>query len=342
MTRNGCIFSRSDVSVGIDVLDSDSSIFDDQSGANVLPEELEFVSAMSAHSCAFRFTGASSIAHIPAIIEKGRASLDAAVASTIFGLTGSLSFSFYVLFTACSPLVVIPFVPTLDSVVFLQLILPIMGFAMSMSDGDINTMKKVPAKNDKALTFGRNEKSTFYSMVIVKALFPALLPQILHLIAFGELLIKLEPAMVAIECPGATHWVDILRCEGLKEYSGPAKTSSGSLVFGQFVLCVLVSSAGFVNRSQGLFEGTPWNRNSIWVVCSFVIIGMLILYVSLVTENGCAIALPWYFYIIAGTTPFISLACVEMCKRPEIKQENRAEKLRRLQFETRLGAWSPR
>jgi len=211
-----------------------------------------------------------------------------------------------------------------------------------MTDGDIDTMKRVPPKNDKSLTFGRNEKSMFYSMVVAKALLPAVLPQILHLIAFGELVIDFEPDLVDVLCPGASTWVDIVRCEGLKDYSGPAKTSAGSLVFGQFALCMFIASAGFVNRSFGLMEGKPWISNFVWLVCNFIVIGLMILYVSLTTEEGTAAALPWYYFVIAATTPFLCLAGVEGCKRPEIKQQQRAEKLRRLQFETRLGAWSPR
>jgi len=342
LTRNYCIFSSADIAVGIDILDTDSATFDGKTGNHILPQELEFANAISAHACAFRFRGASSIAHIPSIIQKGRESLEATIAAAIFLVTGCLSFSFFVLFTVCSPLVAIPFVPTLGCVLYLQLLLPLLGLSMAMTSGDSDTMKRVPPKNDKDLTFGRNEKSTFYSMVVAKALLPALLPQILHLIVFGELVIDFEPELVDSQCPGASNWVDIVRCEGLRDYSGPAKTSSGSLVFGQFVLCMFVASAGFVDRLFLLSERKPWVSNFGWLVCNLFAIGFLVLYVSLTTEDGSAAALPWYYYVIAVTTPFLSLVGVDVCKRPEIKLEKRAEKLRRLQFETRLGAWSPR
>jgi len=328
--------------VGIDILDTDSATFDGKQGSNVLPAELEFANAIAAHACAFRFRGASSIAHIPSIIQKGRESLEATIASAVFLTTGCLSFSFYILFTVCSPQTSIPFVPTLGCVIYLQLFLPTLGLSMAMTEGDKDTMKRVPEKNDKSLTFGRKEKSMFYKMVIAKALLPALLPQILHLIAFGELILNFEPELVDEKCPGADNWVNIVRCEGLEYYSGPAKTSAGSLVFGQFALCIFVSSAGFVNRCLPLLEGKPWVSNFCWLICNFFVIGFLALYVGLTTEDGTASALPWYYYVIAVVTPFLCLAAVEGCKRPEMKQEKRAEKLRRLQFETRLGAWSPR
>lgn len=327
--------------MGIDILDTDSATFDGKR-SYVLPAELEFANAISAHACAFRFRGPSSIAHIPFIIQKGRESLEASVAASVFLMTGCLSFSFFILFTVCSPLVSIPFVPTLGCVIYLQLFLPTLGLSMAMTAGDKETMKRVPPKNDRSLTFGWKEKSTFYSMVAAKALLPALLPQILHLISFGELVLEFEPDLVDEKCPGADNWVKIVRCEGLRDYSGPAKSSAGSLVFSQFAFCIFVSSAGFVNRCLPILEGKPWHSNTCWLICNFAVIGLLALYVGLATEDGTATALPWYYYLIAVVSPFLCLIVVEICKRPEIKQEKRAEKLRRLQFETRLGAWSPR
>ena len=312
------------------------------SSGHVLTSELEFVSAISAHSCAFRFRGASSVSYISTIIEKSRASLEAAVAAGIFLVCGSLSFSFFVLFSVCVPSATIPFVPTLGSVIFLQILLPALGLSIAMSTGDQDTMKQVPPKNDRKIAFGNKEGSMFYFRVVAKAILPALLPLILHLIAFGELLIAFEPGFVAKECPGAENWVGIVRCKGTRNYSGGAKTSAGVVVLAQFILCVIVSSAGFVHRFASLAEQLPWKRNFAWVCTVFITIGLLALYTAIATEDGTAAALPWYYYLLAGTTPFLCLLGVELCKQPEIKQHRRAEKLRRLQFETRLGAWSPR
>lgn len=284
------------------------------------------------------------MSHISTIIEKSRASLDAAVAATIFLITGCLSFSLYVLFSTWAISTTMPFVPTLGSAIYLLVLLPCVALSMAMSDGDDNTMKRVPPKNDKTITFARNERSMFYFLILSKALLPALLPQVLHLISFGELFLSFEPSLAAEKCPGAVNWVDIVRCDGLSDYSGSAKTSSGVLVFGQFILCVFVASAGFVHRFLSLTEQKLWEYNFAWVCSVSIAFGLLVVYVvfATATKKGTAKALPWYYYIIATTTPFLCLLWVEMCKVPETKQERRAEKLRRLQFETRLGAWSPR
>lgn len=344
LTQNEGIFSCADVAVGIDILEEASEGIDtsEYSRGHVLTSELEFVQSISGHSCAFRFRGASSVSHISAIIEKSRASLDAAVAAAIFVITGCLSLSLFVLFSVCSTSTAMPFVPTLGCTCYLLVLLPCLGLSIAMSDGDKDAMKRVPPKNDRTITFARNERSTFYFLVVSKALLPAILPQILHLIAFGELLIRFDPDLVATKCPGADNWIDLVRCEALKDYSGSAKTSAGSLVFAQFVLCILVASAGFVHRFLSLKEQKPWECNIAWLCSFFIVLGLLVVYLAVTTDKGTAAALPWYYYFIASTTPFLCLLWVELCKRPETKQERRAEKLRRLQFETRLGAWSPR
>jgi magnesium-transporting ATPase (P-type) len=342
LTRNEGIFASSDIAVGIDVLE-ETILGPNSTGHSPLEKsELEFVQSMASHSCAFRLRGAASVSLVSNIIEKSRASLDAGVAAIIFLVYGCVAFSFYVLFTACTPLTTMPYVPTLGSAIYLLVVLPCVGMAIQMSDGDKNNMKRVPPKNVRTVGFNPNERRLFYIMSLAKALFPALLPQILHLIVFGEFVIQFDPEFVAINCPNATTWVDIVRCDGMRNYSGVAKTSAGTLVFSQFMLCVVAASSAFVHRFLSVNEHLPWERNICWLYSVFISFGIIVTYITLSTERGSAKALPWYFYVIAGTTPFICLVWVEVCKRPEAKQEDRAEKLRRLQFETRLGAWSPR
>jgi magnesium-transporting ATPase (P-type) len=348
MPSNDGIFSVSDIAVGIDVLtengheNSTPTLRASLSTGHVLPSEFEFVSSIAGHACAFKFRGASSVSHVSSIIEQARGALDASVAAVMFVLFGLLSFSFFVLFSVCVPSSVIPFVPALGSVLFLQVLLPFVGFAMAMTDVDRDAMKRVPPKNDQAITFARKEGWKLYIILILKAVPPALLPQLFHLIVFGELLIHFEPDVVSLHCSQAKNWVDIVRCDSLKDYSGPAKITSGIVVLGQLALCAIVSSAGFVNRLKPLWEHPPWDRNHVWVVSLVLCLGLIVIYSITSVPYDVAAALPWYFYIISVILPILCLGWIEACKTAEIKLEKRAEKLRRLQFETRLGAWSPK
>jgi len=349
LPRNDGIFAAADISVGIDLL-SDKRAFSPEEPQNgkvppltrMMAAELEFVSAIASHSCAFRCSGVPSLSHLSSFIEQGRAALEAGTSAAVFLLCGSLSFSFYVLLSACAPSTTVPHVPSIGAVVYLQFLLPLVGFSMAFTKNDEEIMKQVPPKNDTSETFGRKEGFVLYQMVFLKAFVLAFLPQLLHLIVFGELVIHFEPDLIEEECDGADQWFRVIRCKALKNYSGPARISSGIVVFSVFVVCSMVSSVTFVKRFDPITQQKPWELNRSWVVATTLAVAITSVVAALAAEDGTGSALPWYFYFISIILPFVSIACNEFCKKSEQTREVRAEKLRRLQFETRLGAWSPK
>lgn len=344
--RNDGIFSAADIAVGVDVLTDDQEGASDHVGSlgchHVLQTEIDFVSAIASHACAFRVRGIPGIAQLSSVIEKGRASLEAAVNASIFVIFGFLSLSLFLFFSVCAPSTNIPYTPVLGVVLFLQIVLPGLGFTLAMSDGDPDTMKRVPPKNDQTVTFSRREGWKLYRNIIFKAIPPALLPQLLHLIAFGELMIEFESELIAEVCSGAGTWIDIVRCGDLRSYTGPACISSGVLVFVELVVCVSFASAGFLSRLEYLRDDPPWQRNHTWVLAICLVAVLIFVYCYYAIQLNVTAALPWYYYILAAIMPLVCLAWVEFCKISEMRMEKRADKLRRLQFETRLGAWSPK
>ena len=352
LPSNDGIFSSADIAVGIDVLiDSQptSSIIpgtgndtDHDETLTILDAELELVSAISSHACAFRFRGVSSLSHLSAIIEQGRASLESVSAGVVFFLASSLSLSFFVLLTVCTPSTTIPHVPILGVVIFLQIVVPFLGFSMAFSDTPPNAMKEVPPKNDTKVTFGKKEGLKLYQTLILKSIPPAVFCQLLHLITFGELIISFEPSLVTEKCSGADSWVDVIRCHALKDYSGAARISSGVIVFGIFALTTILLSSTYIDRFDPILESKPWKRNHAWPVVAIALtIGTVAVTVNAVHEKSGS-SLPWYFYLISISVPFGCVAWNEYWKKLERRVEVRSEKLRRLQFETRLGAWSPK
>ena len=347
LPRNSKTFSSADLSVGVDILTEciPSNLPDRLNRNTILPSEISFVSAISSHQCAFRVKGLSATAYLPTIIAQGRASLEAATSATMFMVSGCLSFSFYVLFCTFTVGTVIPYVPLIGAVTFLQIILPMVGLTIAMSDLAPGSMNRVPPKNDQSVVFGMKEGKAIYQTALLKALPPAILPQLLYLIIFGEFMIELEPDLVAALCSesiGRGDWTQIVRCEGLRDYTGSARFDAGALSLAELALCVVVSSAAFVYRTQPMLETSPFRRNHIWcysVVVSIAIIGG---FVGASLESAIFWSLPWYFYVLAAFIPFLCLAWDEFLKRTERNHYNRAEKLRRLQFETRLGMWSPK
>jgi hypothetical protein len=191
------------------------------------------------------------------------------------------------------------------------------------------------------MTFGRNEKGRLFTTTLLKAVLPAVLPQLLHLIVLGELMIKHEPDFIYTRCAdaiGPGDWARIIRCDALKEYSGSARISAGNIVFAELVWCTVIVSATFVHGTLPMKEYPPWNGNRVWAYSLPLGLGLVSLILAVDVKRGSWSALPWYFYALALVMPPLCVAWNEYLKRIDHKQERRAEKLRRLQFETRYVA----
>jgi magnesium-transporting ATPase (P-type) len=350
LPRNAGIFSTADISVGADVLAQELATVPacpkkDASTDHLLPHEVEFVAAVSAHSCAFNLRGAASSSLIPSIIERARASLEAVYAAAYFMLFGSISFSVYVFFCMCSASTAVPFVPTLGSVLYLQVVLPLLSLGLAMSDTDDESMHRVPPKNDQSIAFSRKEGNRLYTNTFLKALLPTVLTCALYLIAFGQLMIKFDPKRLQEECSMSANdikekrWTSVIRCEPLKAYSGEARTSASALILAELVLCVIIGSASFVYATASVVEMPPWSRNHCWAFMSLLSIVFVAIYLVVSLEKGSFSALSWYFFVLAAIMPFLCLLGNELIKQSERKHIERAAKLRRLQFETRY-VWS--
>lgn len=345
--RNSRIFAASDLSVGVDfLLEEHVGAKEPSKGLHlVLPHEISFVTSMSASSCAFRLKGPTSTIALPGIIASGRAALDAATSSVIFVITGSLSFSMFIIFGLCSTATTLPFVPLVGSILYLQIALPWIGMTMAMSEADDESMKRVPPKNDLSSTFGKKEGYRLFTNALLQAILPAALPQLLHLIVFGELMLRFEPNFVAAACGNGLRqgdWVALVRCEGLKMYFGPARMDAGTLVIAAMMTCMIISSASFVHPTISLNEQLPWLRNPSWLFAMVCCLVNVAIYLLVVLKRGTVTSLPWYFFLLFVAMPFMCLAANETVKRNDRHHIKRVYMLRRLQFETRLGMWSPK
>ena len=331
LARNAQIFDTADLAVGVDAIDEDMSHHNaDTCEAAAQHFEFALVTALSTSSCVFRFKGAHSTAHMPDIIESGRAAFEACLSSVAFASTGCISFSLFVLFSMCSASTSVPIIPALGSVVYLLLVLPLISLCMATSVGDEESMKEVPPKNDKNLIFGKNERLRVYASAIVRSLLPAIIPQVMWLIAFGELIANLEPEIATEHCNGSTHWTSLVRCEYLKGYSGPARTSASALIFSELVLCVVISSASFLHKTKTIWQEPPWRRNSSWcfsLICSILIV---FCFLAVSVDADAPGALPWYFFVIGLVSPFLCIMVNETRKVQNRKHVKRAVVLRRL------------
>jgi len=360
ISSNDETFSVSDLSIGIDILMDANSLKCDISRycstsfpeknpfESILPEEIYFVSSLVAHSCVLNLPCQSFVVHLSEIIAKGRISLDHGISAGVFLMTGYLSFTFFIILGPCTASSAVPYIPSVGSLFYLMFVLPLISFAISLSGPYTDLMDRVPIKNDETIIFASGERTRLYLHTVCRALLPSIAPHILYLATLGSLLIKIEPDFLIENCGfTAQHlenldWPFVIRCDALREYSGTAKIMSGNLMIAELVLCSLLLSTSFVFRSIPLIKLYPWNFNKIWTFSMIVCISLLVLYLAVTLEDGTISYLPWYYFLLAILIPFLCLMISEILKQRDIKQEKRAAMLRRLQFETRLGMWSPK
>ena len=289
---------------------------------------MEFVTAIASTPCALRLRGASSTQHIPSIIEVARAALDASSLAGMFVMMGCVSFALFCLFSLFTVSTTIPYVPVVGSVFYLHVCLPLMGLAISASNGHGESMKEVPPKNEQ--TFAKNERYYVYSTVVAGSLLPAILPQFLWMIAFVHLLQSTEPSLVEASCG-----ISVLRCHALRNYSGRVLIEAGSLALAEMAVCVFFLSASLLHRTAFVWEESLWTRNKAWAIAMIVGILIAVGYVFASVRMDSLSALPWYFYVLAAVCPFLCLAATEYIKRRSRSHIKRAILMRRLQFETR-------
>ena len=355
ISSNAQTFGVSDISIGIDLLKENIDIYHDKDHHQVeimskpqfyyfdslAPNEVSFISSIATHACALTLSGSSALSHIPSILAEGRSALEAGTSAGIFIVTGHISYSLYVLCSTCTASIIVPFIPILGSVLYLLILVPMIGLSLFFTEPDSELMERVPPKNDESITFGTREQRRIYLFTLYRSLPPAIYPHILYLIALGEYFLKNETAFLAEHCfvseaeVSDSMWVDVIRCQNLTKYSGNMKHPLGALILGEMAIGMTVLSCSFVFRTKLIKEEKPWTMSLYWKLSTLLGFIFIFVYLSLTVTNDLLLSLPWYFYLLSTLFPLLCLIWSEYVKSIYKRHEIRAERFRRLQFETR-------
>lgn len=334
------IFSRADIAIGVDVLTEDTShhINDIDS---LQPAEVAFIASISAHSAVFNLCGSRATCHLLDIIRIGRASLESATSSALFLLHGLLSFGFFVVLCPCTVATVVPKIPALGSFLYTQIMLHWIGLSMASTDGDKDQMTRVPPKNDSSIEYTFKGNTRWYTNLFLRSVPSAIFPHIIYLIALGELMWAYdspfleENCSVNVDSREMPPLLSILRCQGLKHYSGPSTIAASAIALASHAICTCVVSASFVFRTEPIRSEPPWKRNHQWTGSFALSVILIAAYLAATLERGSVIVMPWYFFVLLVSGPFVCLWLSELVKKADQKLEKRAVMMRRLQFETR-------
>lgn len=220
---------------------------------------------------------------------------------------------------------------------------------MASTDEGADFMTVVPPKNDISMKYTLRENGRRYLTILLRSCLPAIIPQLLYLLALGELLWAFDPFFVESFClndeevlPQKAPIASILRCEALRDYSGEATDSAGTIILASLAINTCLTSASYLFHTESIRVEPPWRRNHVWLVTLAASLVLITVYLSSALARGSMAALSWYFYLLFVVAPGICLWFSELVKKIDHKHEKRAVMMRRLQFETRLGMWSPK
>lgn len=349
VSKNDDTFSNSDLAFSYDLSSpEDEPMHDLKFSRSIHPEEVSFVSRIASHSCVFHLTlGEKGLLNMNDIIAKGRAARISAKNAGIFCVSATIAFALGIFISTLTVLVSVPMIPGTAVLLYHFVIIPMITLSMAFTAQDEHCMVIVPPKNDVAVTFGKGERRRMTEYYLLKAIVPATASYISYLISFGSIAVEFDADKVNQLCglddASRSTWTDVVTCRGLQNYVGSASLPASSLMVTELAFCMIIQSMTFLSGNAPVFRVNPFRKNIVWVVMSLSSIVILIIYLLAVLEDGILSAIPWYFYGLAvAVFPTLSLLVAELVKKRAKRFEERAEKLRRLQFETRLGMWSPK
>jgi hypothetical protein len=349
VSNNEDTFSYSDLAFSYDISSKEEM---DAESVHVLsdlhPNEISFVSKIASHSCVFQLTlGEKGLLNMNDIIRKGRSARISVKNAGLFCVSASISFSLGIFISTLTALVSVPLIPGTAVLLYNIVIVPIITLSIAFTVCDDKCMTIVPPKNDGSITFGKGERRRMTENFLLKAIVPALASYIAYLISFGSIAIEFDFEIISNLCNLDSSlnnsWIDVTTCRALEDYVGAASLPASSLMVTELVLCMIVQSISFLSGNAPVMIINPFKKNIVWVCMSLLSITILIFHLIAVLDDGILDAIPWYFYFLTCLIfPSLCLLVAELVKKRAKKFEERAEMLRRLQFETKLGMWSPK
>jgi len=277
---------------------------------------------------------------MPKILSRGRAALDAGISSVLFSFTSYISFAICTIFCSVTTSTSVPCLPPFGAILLLYVLIPMLTVSLCFTSPDKESMNRVPPKNESSVTFAYGERLRLFVFSIGKASLPAIAPHILYVWSFAEIMSKTEATFLIDNCGvdvlGASPLI-LTRCNALKFYSGPAKALAECIMLLEFALCITVYSGSFLYRTATLTSVNPWRINYVWSLTMILSTGLIIILGAFTFKF-----MSWSMIAFVMIIPILSLAVCEAIKKKEMWHLKRSDTFRRLQFETKLGMWSPK
>ena len=279
---------------------------------------MKFATEVITGDCFFNME-LSSLPHLHDIIASSRASLEAAISAIQFATTCGLSLGVLCFLCLCAPNSPDVFLDGGGAILYLFLLVPALTVGISFSVGDNNSMRRCPVKDDPATVFsGRNELAKRSLGVLSRAVMNA----------------------------AGSFAVGLLATIG----DGGKDGRAAAMILLELSLCTTLGAFGSLHRADVFWVEIGWiypNPNIVFLGVTAVslticlVITLAVVEPSKVGGEGAGSAALWPIFSI---WPLLTLITGEVIFKKGIEKVifDRAALLRRLEFETRLGMWSPR
>ncbi|OQS05388.1 hypothetical protein THRCLA_02470 [Thraustotheca clavata] len=231
----------------------------------------------------------------------------------------------------------------------LWIVVPSLSLSMLSSPADHAIMTRTPPKNE-ALDWSELPIYRVSGYFLLRCL-----PSAMFLMFVFQCFFGLSLQMSSRDPPLENWWDHAWGDQDLFVHPRPARINAaldraeGMMLFGMGVF-IIVTSSGHLYRSDSIFIESPL-RNKPWLCVCIILfllqIGISIARIGLIGIDGIEFNtflhfVPWYYWFALSVWPFLVIGIDELVKRHDHKLVVRYYKFLRMQFDTRLGMWSPR
>jgi len=242
-------------------------------------------------------------------------------------------------------------------------LVPVLSLTMLASASEKDVMKKTPRKNEPVDT--EDDSPRLVAYFVIRHVPSALLA----IVAFECLLgFSLQASAASLSTVdgldvakyGDYSWIDfVLKSNDLVllRPRPPALTTAvdraeaGMLLM--IALSIIASSAGYLYRCESLLAASPLRYNRTWMAAAALLLlvqsVISVVRAGLVGSDGSTLwqfasqSVPWYFWVLCYLGwPLLVVATDEAVKAHDRAHLSRYYKFMRMQFDTRLGMWSPK
>ncbi|TMW61091.1 hypothetical protein Poli38472_014552 [Pythium oligandrum] len=357
---NAALFSKADVAVALQT--GHPTLFDEplphgKDLSMLTEDDLELSQILNTLTCSFSVDGADSSAagltQLIELIRLGRCVLANFHQMMAFIFVSQLFLATIILVSYLAPF---PFVPQLScSSIFwvLWVLVPALSLPMLASPEEKDVMKRTPRKNEEVVLHESLPRlATYFICRHIPAVFLAIF------VFESALGLSLSANRDKLPDKYNTHtWVDFMFSSSLllQRPRPPVLTAAIDRAEGAMSLMIglalISASTSYLYRFESVFFASPL-RNRMWmgVAATLLLIQIAVstLRAGLVGADGLSLGtfvtqvVPWHGWVVVCSWPSVSLLLDELVKKSDRHYLKRYYKFLRMQFDTRLGMWSPK